>query len=145
MKDIDLTKLAGPLIGHAVRVTATFRHRYGDPQQQVYEGTLLAIGQKQGNSRRNAMPYCLVINATATEGGVPIIAFRSVTSIEPLCPASQQHPHQPDAPSHSTVRPCRAGLPAWRRSADASGGRPSSRRSPGETSLFRGTPSGRAP
>ncbi|MFD9948800.1 hypothetical protein ACFWYW_46885 [Nonomuraea sp. NPDC059023] len=84
MKDTEVARRATPLIGRTVRVTAEFGTGYGSPTCHTYTGVLLAIGRKQGSSIRNTMPHCLVIDATASGEGVPIIAFRSVASITSL-------------------------------------------------------------
>jgi hypothetical protein len=71
------------LIGAHVRVTVVFEihgFRY-DPE--VFDGRLLAIGRKQGPSQ-NTRPICLVLDASDHNRGVPIIAIRSITSVEPL-------------------------------------------------------------
>jgi hypothetical protein len=65
-----------PLVGRRVQVQAVF----GGSDPEVYDGLLLAIGTKQGQYA-NARPVCLVLDCLDNGGGVPIIAIRSVTSI----------------------------------------------------------------
>ncbi|MEV8639468.1 hypothetical protein AB0395_48295 [Streptosporangium sp. NPDC051023] len=83
MNNTDLRKIAG-LVNTEVRVTAVFTIRGCPSEPKVYEGLLMAIGQKQGPRDRNTKPWCLVLNAIDHTGGVPIIAIRSVVSVEPL-------------------------------------------------------------
>lgn len=83
MKISDLDKIK-PLVGSDVRVTVVFEIHGWKSDPETYEGRLIAIGRKQGPSRHNTMPYCLVIDATDSGGGVPIIAIRSVASVDLL-------------------------------------------------------------
>lgn len=72
-----------PLIGEQVRMTIRLRGRDYTREPEAFTGQLVAIGTKLGNGPK-ASPYCLVLNATDTGRGVPIVAIRSVVSVEPI-------------------------------------------------------------
>lgn len=100
MTPADLPSV-GPLIGQQVRVTVVFDIRGYRTDPEVHEGRLIAIGRKQGPDRRHTMPYCLVLDASNGTGGVPIIAIRSVKSVEPIT-AEQRHGAQPGTDAAAT-------------------------------------------
>lgn len=79
----EIAEHVKPLVGAHVRVTVRLATRYHTYEPEVFTGRLVAIGTKLGGTRR-VSPLCLVIDARDTGQGVPIVAIRSVTRVEPI-------------------------------------------------------------
>jgi hypothetical protein len=71
------------LIGEPVTLTVRRPLRYGyRPPEQTFIGNFLAIGHKIDGQHAT----CVVLDAIATGGGVPIVALRSVAELRAATP-----------------------------------------------------------
>lgn len=79
----QVSKTVVPLMGEKARMTVRRQGRHYTRDPETFTGNLMAIGTKLGNGPK-ASPLCLVLNATGSGQGVPIVAIRSVVKVEPI-------------------------------------------------------------